>query len=82
MGVDVICPELEEEDGILTGRYRRGDCSGITKARRIRERYALSQFPVVYAYGDSAEDLDMLALAHRKYLRGIEVDELPRHYAA
>jgi len=81
-GVDVICTELEERRGILTGRYRDGDCSGVAKSRRIRQRYDLNKFPVVYAYGDSPEDFEMLALAHRKYLRSVEIDDLAAHRGA
>jgi phosphatidylglycerophosphatase C len=64
-GVEWICTELEERGGRFTGRYRHGDCSGCAKARRIRERYDLRQFPIIYAYGDTAEDREMLELAHR-----------------
>jgi hypothetical protein len=39
------------------------------KARRISSQFDLSRYPEVYAYGDTSEDLEMLALAHRKYYR-------------
>ena len=39
------------------------------KARRISSQFDLSRYPEVYAYGDTSEDLEMLALAHRKYHR-------------
>lgn len=74
MGLRCICTELEERDGRLTGRYRAGDCSGSRKVDRIREHYDLNSFPVVYAYGDTADDKEMLDLAHRKYFRWKEVD--------
>jgi phosphoserine phosphatase len=32
LSVDVICTELEVVDGVLTGRYRGGDCVGPGKA--------------------------------------------------
>jgi phosphatidylglycerophosphatase C len=69
IGVDLICTELEERAGTLTGRYVRGDCSGIEKVRRIRERYDLDRYAHIYAYGDSEEDRDMLGLAHEQYYR-------------
>ena len=34
---------------------------------RVRERYALTRYPVIYAYGDTPEDAELLALAHRRY---------------
>jgi len=73
IGADLICTELEEREGRLTGRYCHGDCSGPAKARRILERYDLSRYPVVYAYGDTSDDREMLELAHRKFYRWHEI---------
>jgi HAD superfamily hydrolase (TIGR01490 family) len=75
MGVEGICTALEEHDGRLTGRYRLGDCSGPAKVRRIRERYDLSRYSAIYAYGDTHDDREMLDLAHRKYYRWREIAE-------
>lgn len=72
-GVERICTELEERNGRLTGRYCQGDCSGSAKVQRILERYDLSRYPVIYAYGDTLEDREMLELAHRKYYRWQEI---------
>jgi HAD superfamily hydrolase (TIGR01490 family) len=71
--LDCICTTLEERDGRLTGRYVDGDCTGAEKVRRIRARYDVSHYPVVYAYGDSGEDREMMALAHRKFYRWREI---------
>ena len=68
-GLDVICTVLEERGGWLTGRYVDGDCSGAEKARRIRSQYDLTRYTAVYAYGDSAEDREMLECASEKYYR-------------
>jgi phosphatidylglycerophosphatase C len=73
-GLDLICTTLEERDGWLTGRYDGGDCTGAEKARRVRERYRLEDYGRVYAYGDSDEDRELLALAHHKYMRWVELD--------
>jgi phosphatidylglycerophosphatase C len=72
-GVDLICTELEARGGMLTGRYRHGDCTGKEKARRVRERYDVRAYEVVYAYGDTKEDDAMLALAHKRFFRWHEV---------
>jgi len=74
-GLDVICTELDSVNGILTGKYRGGDCVGREKARRIVSRYDLSSFEIVFAYGDTTEDADMLALAHRRFFRWQEISE-------
>ena len=74
MGLGLVCTQLEAVDGVLTGRYLGGDCVGNEKARRITERYRLSDFSSVYAYGDTIEDEAMLALAQHKYYRWKETD--------
>jgi HAD superfamily hydrolase (TIGR01490 family) len=68
-----ICTTLEERDGSLTGKYVDGDCTGAEKVRRIRQRYELAQYALVYAYGDSREDREMLELAHKRYYRWREI---------
>jgi len=65
--VDCICTTLEERGGRLTGRYVSGDCTGAEKARRIRERLDLESYSHIYAYGDTEEDREMLALAGTKW---------------
>jgi len=74
-GLGCICTEREGRNGRLTGRYRHGDCSGAEKVRQIRERYPLERYSQVYAYGDTSEDREMLALAHRKYYRWQEITD-------
>jgi phosphatidylglycerophosphatase C len=71
--LDLICTELEVEDGIMTGRYREGDCIGKEKARRILERYNTDEYQMIYAYGDTKDDDEMLSLATRPYFRWREV---------
>ena len=75
IGVDAICTELEEDSGRFTGRYVGGECCGAEKVRRIRERYDLSRYSIIYAYGDTDEDREMLELAHEKYYRWEKVAE-------
>ena len=72
-GLKFICTTIEEQRGTLTGRYVDGDCSGAEKVRRIRAQYDLSSYPIVYAYGDSGEDREMMALADKKYYRWKEI---------
>jgi len=78
MKIDVICTRLELSGGILTGRYRGGDCSGSEKARRLRRAFRLDDFAAIYAYGDTEEDREMLDLADKKYFRWKEVDQISR----
>jgi phosphatidylglycerophosphatase C len=75
IGVELICTELEERNGTLTGRYVGGDCSGAEKLRRIRARYDLARYPVIYGYGDTADDREMLDIAHERYYRWKKIDD-------
>lgn len=76
IGIDLVCSKLESSKGVLTGLYQDGDCTGPTKAQRIRDRYNLDSFQSVYAYGDTAEDFDLLSLADKRDFRWKEVTEL------
>lgn len=62
-----------ERRGRLTGRYAGPDCVGPEKVRRILERYDLSRYRRVHAYGDSADDREMLELAQTKVYRWQEI---------
>lgn len=70
-GVGLICSRLEHQDGVLTGRYQGKQCVGAEKARRVRQHYAIDRYPKIYAYGDTREDMAMLALATDKFYRGM-----------
>jgi HAD superfamily hydrolase (TIGR01490 family) len=72
-GVALICTELEALSGVLTGRYAAGDCSGPEKARRAQAKYDLSRYSTVFAYGDTREDSELLALASRRFFRWQEL---------
>lgn len=65
----MLCSRLESADGILTGRCLGEQCVGAEKCRRIRQKYQLARFARVYAYGDTDEDLAILAMAHQKRFR-------------
>lgn len=71
--LELICSELEVDNGVLTGRYRGAQCANKEKSRRVHENYDVSAFGVVYAYGDTREDLDLLQIAHRRYFQWQEV---------
>ena len=71
-GVELIASRLEIHDDIATGRYAGAQCVREEKVRRVRERFDLSRFETIHAYGDTPEDEAMLALAHRRWYRGQE----------
>lgn len=72
-GVDLLCSRLERRGGRLTGRYAGAQCVGEEKARQVRARYDLARYGSVHAYGDTREDLALLALAQQRYYRWREL---------
>jgi len=71
-GLALLCNTLEVRDGRLTGRYAARDI-GAHKADEIRRHHDLSRYARIHAYGDSGEDRPMLALAHERWYRGVQV---------
>ena len=66
LGIDhVICTELEAVDGILTGEIVDGNCRGPVKAARLQAWMGGAPLAdgVLWAYGDSSGDDELLALA-------------------
>ncbi|RDI97147.1 HAD family hydrolase [Dyella solisilvae] len=72
-GLELLCSELEVRGGRFTGRYRGAQCVRDEKPRRVHAAYDVATYPVVYAYGDTPEDFDLLRIAHRRYYRWQEV---------
>lgn len=72
-GLELLCNRPAASGTRLTGLLAGGDCAGTGKATRVRASYDLAQFPLVYAYGDTAEDDALLALAQRRWFRGEEL---------
>lgn len=79
-GLELLCSTLACRGGRLTGGYAGAQCVGEEKARRIRARWDLSAFARVHAYGDTAEDRAMLALADESHYR--EMPDVPEALAA
>jgi len=75
-GLQLFCSSLERSGGRFTGNYAGFQCVGAEKARRVRAHFDLDQFAEIYAYGDTPDDRELLAMAHRKFYRGIEINDL------
>ncbi len=67
--VELLATCLEIKDGKLTGKFATKNCYGIEKVNRINEAYTLSDFSIIYAYGDSRGDREMLEIATVKHYR-------------
>ncbi len=75
---ELICTQLEvTASKIVTGRYVDGDCTGLEKARRVAQRFELSRYARIFAYGDTREDRDLLQLAHERVYRWQSISGLP-----
>lgn len=68
-GIELIASHLETRAGVLTGRYLGAQCASAEKCRRVRAQFNLGAFKRVHAYGDTHEDLELLALAHERTYR-------------
>lgn len=76
--LELICSALEHQGGVLTGRYLGRQCVGEEKPRRVRESCDLPMYARIHAYGDTVEDLPMLAMAHERQYRGRPLPGAPR----
>jgi len=86
LGVEeVVCTTLERDgDGRLTGRLAGENCRGPEKARRVRALLAERGLDgaELWAYGDSAGDEALLALAdHALRVDGVRVSPEPERRA-
>lgn len=65
----VLCTEIEFDDhGIATGRIKGHSCDGIYKLKKIMPLVDKAH-AVVYAYGDSRGDKEMLTFADHPYYK-------------
>lgn len=67
--LELIATGYDIREGKLTGFIKGKNCIGDEKVIRIKERFDLSQYKKIYAYGDSKGDYKMLNLADVKYLK-------------
>ena len=67
--LELISTRLEIQDDRLTGKILGHNCHGKEKVNRITENYVLSDYSEIYAYGDSAGDKPMLALASIHFMK-------------
>ncbi len=75
----VLCTELEEVNGILTGKLDGKNCRGEEKASRVQkwcDGAGMNAEDLVYAYGDSSGDVQLLELfSHGTWVNTIDLEE-------
>lgn len=72
--LELIATKLEFKNNRLTGKLGSKNCYGEEKVRRIRERFNLDDYEIIYAYGDSNGDKMMLDIADIKFYRWKRID--------
>jgi phosphatidylglycerophosphatase C len=65
----LVATKLEIKNGLVTGRIEGKNVHGEQKAICIREQWNLKEYAEIYAYGDSASDKAMLALATKSFYK-------------
>jgi len=65
----LIASELEIVNGRITGNLLSNNCHGPEKVKRILDKYNLSDYTYIYAYGNSRGDYEMLDIANEKYYK-------------
>jgi len=68
-GLELIATKIEMKDGVVTGKLLSKNCYGIEKTNRVQERYNLSDYNYIYAYGDSRGDKELLELADESFYK-------------
>lgn len=67
---DLICSKLEvDPNGITTGHLQGPNCWGAEKERRLLELVGPRENFILYAYGDSRGDQELLKMADYPYYR-------------
>ena len=62
-GLELLGTRLQVRQGKLTGKIEGRNCRGAEKVRRLREFCDLQSYTTIFAYGDSAGDRQLLAMA-------------------
>ena len=69
LSLKLVSTRLEVKEGRLTGKIEGKNCYGDQKVVCIRERWNLTEYKEIYAYGDSSGDKPMLALATKSFYK-------------
>ena len=59
-----LATQIGVKNGKVSGQFISKNCYGKEKVRRIKERYPLQDYDIIYAYGDTKGDLPMLDIAN------------------
>lgn len=67
--LELLSTRLETQNDHLTGRFSTPNCYGKEKVIRVKKILNIKDYDVIYTYGDSAGDKELLNLAHKKFYK-------------
>ena len=69
-GIDtVLATQIQVIDGLITGKFLSKNCHGAEKVNRLLQHLPDRENYILYAYGDSSGDKDLLQFADHKFYR-------------
>ncbi len=68
-----IATQLDVVDGKITGKLCGANCYGPEKVNRIKNKFALTEYEEIIAYGDSEGDREMFDIAHKHHYKPFRV---------
>ena len=69
-GIDtVLATQIQVIDGFITGKFLSKNCHGAEKVNRLLQHLPDRENYILYAYGDSSGDKDLLQFADHKFYR-------------
>lgn len=69
---DLICSQTEYQDDRFTGKLKGSNCWGPEKKRRLEELLGNRDEYILYAYGDSLGDRELLSMADYPFYQKFE----------
>lgn len=69
LSLELVATRLAVENGLITGKIEGKNCYGIQKVVCIMEKWNMSDYKEIYAYGDSPGDRPMLSLATKSFYK-------------
>ncbi len=67
LGIDLLATGVDLDSAYIG--LSTHNCVNEEKAKRIQKKYVLKNFEIIYAYGNSNGDREMLALADKQYYK-------------
>ncbi len=70
--IELLSTQMAANDGVIVGKFANANCHGQEKVNRIKAHLSLDDYELIYAYGDSSGDKQMLAIADKPFYKPFE----------